>query len=72
MTTIQKIAKRSEKAISTIYNLIDSLKEANEEIKDEIQYNTERIELIKQNSGKLEDMKKKNERVITNFENLLK
>ena len=59
-------------AINTVVNLINQLKSINESIDDEKAANVEKIKSIEADQISLDNLKASNEKIIGNFEGLLK
>lgn len=72
MNTLKKLQTRSADAIATVMNLIEDLKAANQIIDSEKSVNDTRIETIKNTQQELNSLRASNEKIISNFEGLLK
>lgn len=70
-TTIEILQEKSANAISSITTWIDSLKAINENIVAEYESNKKQIDTLNENCSILESLKKSNERIIENCENLI-
>ena len=70
-TQLEILNEKSQNAINLVLATIKGLKDTNEAIDKEKQYNDETIAYIQQTNNSLSDLKSKNEKIIGNFEALL-
>ena len=71
-TKLQVLTEKSKNAISVVLNTIESLKNTNKAIEDERQKNDAIIAAITSTNSSLDELKVGNEKIISNFEKLLK
>lgn len=71
-STLEVLQERSGNAVQLITNTIDELKNTNEAIDQEKAVISERIAALKAEDNTLTDLSKKNAKIVSNFEALLK
>ena len=71
-SVVETLQRMSGGAINTVVNLINQLKSINESIDDEKATNVEKIKSIEADQISLDNLKASNEKIIGNFEGLLK
>lgn len=71
-SVVETLQRMSGGAINTVVNLINQLKTINDSIEEEKAANVERIKSIEADQVSLENLKASNEKIICNFEGLLK
>jgi hypothetical protein len=71
-SVVESLQRMSGGAINTVVNLINQLKSINESIDDEKATNVEKIKSIEADQISLDNLKASNEKIIGNFEGLLK
>lgn len=71
-SVVESLQRMSGGAINTVVNLINRLKSINESIDDEKATNVEKIKSIEADQISLDNLKASNEKIIGNFEGLLK
>lgn len=71
-SVVETLQRMSGGAINTVVNLINELKTINDSIDKEKAANVERIKSINADQNSLENLKASNEKIICNFEGLLK
>ncbi len=72
MSNFDKLHKKSVNAINAVLTLIDSLKETNKAIVTEKAANEAKIKELHSTQHSLDELKESNEKIIANFEGLLK
>lgn len=68
---LERLQRKSNNAVNVIRSTIENLKAANVEIDDEQATNIAKIADLQTTNKSLDDLKKNNEKVISNFESLL-
>lgn len=71
-STLEVLQERSGNAVKLITDTIDELKNTNEAIDKEKAAISERIAALKAEDNTLSDLSKKNTKIVSNFEALLK
>ena len=71
-TVLELLSEKSHNAINLVLTTIENLKDTNKAINDEKQKNDEIILGIQTTNDALVKLKNSNEKIISNFENLLK
>lgn len=71
-TALETLQRKSGGAIQTVVNLINQLKEINDSIEEEKATNETKIHEIEITQQSLDELKNGNEKIISNFEGLLK
>lgn len=71
-SVVESLQRMSGGAINTVVNLINQLKSINESIDNEKATNVEKIKSIEADQISLDNLKASNEKIIGNFEGLLK
>lgn len=71
-SVVESLQRMSRGAINTVVNLINQLKSINESIDNEKATNVEKIKSIEADQISLDNLKASNEKIIGNFEGLLK
>lgn len=71
-TALETLQRMSGGAIQTVVNLINRLKEINDSIEEEKAANENKIHEIEITQQSLDELKNGNEKIISNFEGLLK
>jgi hypothetical protein len=71
-TSLELLSERSKNAIDLVLTTIESLKVTNKSIDEEYQKNNIMIESIQETNHSLGELKLNNEKIIGNFEKLLK
>ena len=71
-STLEVLQERFGNAVQLITNTIDELKNTNEAIDQEKAVISERIAALKAEDNTLTDLSKKNAKIVSNFEALLK
>ena len=71
-TPLEILSEKSSNAISLVMSTIKDLKDTDVAIDDEVRKNEEAIAAITATNASLGDLKSQNEKIISNFEALLK
>jgi hypothetical protein len=71
MTKVEEFTKASQDAISSVREMLQSLKVTNEKISEERIANDDRIKRLQSDNQSLDGLKMDNEKIISNFEALL-
>lgn len=71
-TTLESLQRLSGGAIQTVVNLISQLGDIDSQIDDEKKANEIKIQEIMNQQQSLDELKAKNEKIVSNFEGLLK
>ena len=71
-TPLEILSEKSSNAISLVLSTINDLKDTDVAIDDEVRKNEEAIAAITATNASLGDLKSQNEKIISNFEALLK
>ena len=71
-TPLEILSEKSSNAINLVMSTIKDLKETDVAIDDEVRKNEETIAAITATNASLGDLKSQNEKIISNFEALLK
>ena len=71
-TMLEKLVSKSDKALNLVVTTIENLKSTNEVIENEKKKNEAIILGIQITNNDLSELKSSNEKIINNFENLLK
>lgn len=71
-TMLEKLVSKSSKALNLVLTTIENLKSTNEVIENEKKKNEAIILGIQITNNDLSELKSSNEKIINNFENLLK
>lgn len=71
-TPLEILSEKSNNAISLVMSTIKDLKDTDVAIDDEVRKNEEAIAAITATNASLGDLKSQNEKIISNFEALLK
>ena len=69
---VETLKRMSGGAIDTVVSLISQLRSINETIDSEKSVNAEKIKSLESDQVSLDNLKASNEKIINNFENLLK
>ena len=71
-TTLQVLTEKSKNAVNLVLTTIENLKNTNKAIDEERQKNDATIAAIQDTNSSLDELKGSNEKIISNFEKLLK
>lgn len=71
-TPLERFTEASNNAINLVITTIENLRNTNNAIKEEQQKNDEEILKIQATNNSLNELKNSNEKIIANFEGLLK
>ena len=70
-TKVEKLIQASQDAISSVREMIQSLKDTNAQVIEERNANEDRIAKIQSDNRSLDALKNDNDKIISNFEALL-
>ena len=70
-TKVEKLIQASQDAISSVREMIQSLKDTNAQVVEERNANEDRIAKIQSDNRSLDALKNDNDKIISNFEALL-